>query len=181
LELAIGRVDAEYRNIVGILVGGVQKASRWIQVHPSRPLPACRLPTNNVKFAGFRLDSEHRDTIMTAIGRVEKPPVWVDANFTSLVGAGKIGRQRRDRLLPNECRAYPIIVENGNREGQLGEDVGVLSVGVEGHVPRPGTGRDRRERHRVWDQLAGAGIKVPHIILVSAEVYAEDMIAIEVR
>ena len=40
LELAAGRVDAEHSNIVGILVGGVEKGPRWIDVHAAGPLPA---------------------------------------------------------------------------------------------------------------------------------------------
>jgi len=48
-------------------------------------------------------------------------------------------------------------------------------------MPQPGTGRDRRERHRVRDKLASAGIKVPGINLVSAKVYTKYVIAIAVR
>ena len=40
LELAAGRVDTEHSNIVGILVGGVEKGPRRIDVHAAGPLPA---------------------------------------------------------------------------------------------------------------------------------------------
>ena len=55
----------------------------------------------------------------------------------------------------------------------------MLAIGVEGHMTRPGTGRDWRERHAVLDELAGA-IEVPHIDLVGAEVDTEYVIAIEI-
>src|SRR5215472_14344060 len=44
----------------------------------------------------------------------------------------------------------------------------------------PRAGRDRGKRHRIRDELTGAGIEVPDIDLVSAEVDAEHMIAVEV-
>src|SRR5215470_16662431 len=57
----------------------------------------------------------------------------------------------------------------------------MLSIGVEGHVPRPRTGRDGRKQHRVRVECAGTWIEVPQIDLVGPEVDAKHMITVEVR
>ena len=56
----------------------------------------------------------------------------------------------------------------------------MLAIGVKGHVPWPGTGRDPCERYGVGVEHAGARIEVPDIDLVSAEIDAEHVITIEI-
>jgi len=56
----------------------------------------------------------------------------------------------------------------------------VLSIGVEGHVPRPGARRDRCKRHRVRTEYASTGVEVQHVYLIGAEVDAEHMVAIQI-
>ena len=56
----------------------------------------------------------------------------------------------------------------------------MLSIGVEGHVPRPGARRDRCKRHRVRTEYASTGVEVQHVYLIGAEVDAEHMVAIQI-
>ena len=70
-ELAVRELDAEHRNTVGVLVGCIEESSRGIDVHPARPLPACRFPANHLKLARVRIDFEHRDAVVTPVGVVE--------------------------------------------------------------------------------------------------------------
>jgi len=97
LELAVGEVYVEDGNIVSVLIGDVKKGSRRIYVHPAGPLPARRFLVDHFELAGFRLDFENRYTVVAAVRIVE------------------VGRQCRDRLLPDERRAYRIIVKDRDR------------------------------------------------------------------
>src|SRR6202035_3922150 len=111
-ESAVRRLDAEYGNIVGVLVGGIKKISRWVDVHPAGPLTARRLPTDHFEFAGFRLDLEHCHAVVSAARIVEEPAARVDADLRGRIGAGEIGWQCRDRLLPCESGAHRIVIED---------------------------------------------------------------------
>ena len=46
-------VDTEYRDVVRILVGGIEERSRRIDVHPARPLPAGRTPNRSFRVRRF--------------------------------------------------------------------------------------------------------------------------------
>src|ERR1700730_18513491 len=108
-EPTVGQLDAEHGDVVGVLVCGVKKGSRGIDVHASGPLPACRLPADHFEFTRVRLDFEHCDAVVTAVRIVEEPPAGVDADLRGGLGAGKVGRQCRDGLLPDERSAHRII------------------------------------------------------------------------
>src|SRR5262245_41479965 len=58
-------------------------------------------------------------------------------------------RQRRYGLQPDERAADRVVREGGDGRGQLVEHVGVLPVGVKGHVTGPRAGGRRHERHGI--------------------------------
>jgi hypothetical protein len=60
--------------IFGVLVGGIKKISRRVDVHPAGPLAARRLPTDHFEFAAIRLDLEHCHAVMSAVRIVEEVP-----------------------------------------------------------------------------------------------------------
>ena len=142
--------------------------------------PRVDFPADHFEFTRVWLDFEHCHAVVTAVRIVEEPPAGVDADLRGGVGAGKVGRQCRDGLLPDERSAHRIIIEDGDRGGQFRQDVGVLPIGMEGHVPWSGTGRDPCERYRVRVERARTLIEVPQIDLVGPEVDAEHVIAVEV-
>src|SRR6516162_6632612 len=132
-----------------------------------------RVDAEDGDVVGLLLDLEDCDAVVPTVRGVEKSPARMDANLSGGVGTGEVGRQCRNCLMPDERSTHRIIVEDGDRGDQLRQDVSVLPIGVEGHVPWSGTGRDPRERYCVGVEGACAWIEVPHIELVSAEVDAE--------
>src|SRR4029434_4928550 len=56
----------------------------------------------------------------------------------------------------------------------------MLAIRMKRHVPRAGTGGNRRERHLVRTERAGSQIEIQRVDLVGAEIDAEHMLRIEV-
>src|SRR6185295_11483099 len=115
LELAVRRLNSEYGDGIGVLIGRVEERPRWIDVHATRPFTACRFPSDDIKHAGALVDLVHRHAVVAAIGVVEETAARVNADLGGRVRTVETLGQRWDRLYPDKCAALWLVVEHGDR------------------------------------------------------------------
>ena len=98
-KAARARVDAENDDIVRVLIGREEKASRWIDAEAARHFAAGRLILHDCEFAAFRVDGKHGDAVVTAIGAINESArgMHFDLGSAVLFGVG-VSRQSGNGL-----------------------------------------------------------------------------------
>jgi len=109
LQLAVREVDAKDCDAVGVLVGRIEERPRRVDVHPARPLPARRFPSDHVELTRVRVDLEDRDAVVTAVRGVEELSIRVDTDLrggveASAPTASRWSAARSRRLAPGRRR-----------------------------------------------------------------------------
>src|SRR5215831_11060437 len=165
-ELAGYRVDAEFDDVVGVLIFGEQEPAAGVDGEVARFLAAGRNDLYLRESAVFLVDAVDGEGIMSAIGGVQELAAWMDFDFRRVVAAGKAGRKHGNDLQGLE--GLLVVCKHRDRRIEFAKHVQESLVSGKRDVARTGAGFSDRTAGR--GECAFARVEAVEQHLVEAKV-----------